>query len=292
MKHISFRFLFSVVVLLLVLGACTDRIDINTKDAEPRLIIYGYITTDTMQHAIKIARSNGYFATTEPEGISNAIVTISTDNQTLALAENAAVRGLYQTETNVFGIEGKTYTLTISLDFNRNGQTEQYQAISYLPHSAQLDSITLRPSAAFIDHIEVLLYAKLPESTTENYYCARVFRNDQPINDSISRFTTFDDKYIINREVKGVACYYLDQEEEISKLVPGDTVTLQVDAITKEYSEFIDHAQDEIRGSIPFFSGPPANIETNIKSLNPADNIPVSGFFTAYSGKKKSTIYK
>ena len=92
------------VVLILTTVSCTERIDIKTDDAPPRLVIYGYISTDTTQHSIQITRSAGYFTTESPEGLSHAIVTISDSNgNIISLTENDTVPGLYQTSPDVYG---------------------------------------------------------------------------------------------------------------------------------------------------------------------------------------------
>ena len=71
MKKNYFRYmLLAGSALFLGLLACMERTDIHTEASPPRLVIYGYITTDTMQHAIRITHSTGYFVTTKPEGIS------------------------------------------------------------------------------------------------------------------------------------------------------------------------------------------------------------------------------
>lgn len=76
------------------------------------------------------------------------------------------------------------------------------------------------------------------------------------------------------------------------KISSGDLLTLRVDAITKEYATFINNAQAELWGSDPLFSGPPANVETNIRSKTPSEQIRISGFFTAFSGDQASRMYE
>ena len=120
-----FRYiLYAGSALLLGLWACEERMDISTEASSPRLVIYGSITTDTTQHAIRITRSAGYFSTDRPECISHASVSIRHEGGTFALEESPEEPGLYLTSPDVSGREGETYTLHVALDFDGNGHTE------------------------------------------------------------------------------------------------------------------------------------------------------------------------
>lgn len=290
--------IFAIILILAFGSSCTERIDIQTDDAPEHLSIYGYITADTTQHSIRITRSAGYFANTRPVGVSKAIVTISSGDDTLILTENDSVAGLYQTEPNTYGIPGKTYTLNVTLDFDNDGQTEQYQASSQMPFNAQLDSIALRPSKAFTDYIEILAYATLPEFSEDNthFYSFHAFKNGVAINDSLVGFNMVDDEFLNSTKIDGVSCMYLNQDPKTadprSIIKSGDKITLRVDVLTKDYGTFLRDAQGEVMGSIPLFSGPPANIDANITKLNASNKIPVVGYFSAYCGQKASTIVK
>ncbi|MDR1403700.1 MAG: DUF4249 domain-containing protein [Tannerellaceae bacterium] len=271
--------------------SCTARIDVNTEASPSRLIINGHISADTLRHSIKITRSSGYFSTSKPEGVSHAAVSIHTDRETFLLKESAAEAGLYQTEKSVCGTEGETYRLSVILDFDEDGLPEEYQAVSYMPGAPRIDSIGIRPSVILDDFLEVLVWGYMPEEK-ENYLSFHLYRNYELVNDSLQGFFIIDDLYMNKKEITGVSCFYLDQTEDKNLLRQGDLITMRIDGITKEYATFINDAQAELRGSDPIFSGPPANVGTNIVSKNPSAHIQVSGFFTAFSGNKKTTVYR
>lgn len=280
-----------VSILTVCLFSCTENIHISTENSPPRLVIYGYITTDTMRHAIKITRSTGYFVNTKPEGIRNATVTISSDEETFVLTESSSEAGLYLTEKDVAGKEGKTYTLSVSLDFDEDGEPEEYEATSLLPYSPTVDSINYRPSDLIKDHIEILMWGRISDAE-ENYLSLHLYRNNGLVNDSLSGFFVLDDEYLETKVMEEIPCFFLDQDEDEEKISSGDLLTLRVDAITKEYATFINNAQAELWGSDPLFSGPPANVETNIRSKTPSEQIRISGFFTAFSGDQASRMYE
>lgn len=268
-----------------------DRIDISTEASPPRLVIYGNISTDTTWHAIRISRSTGFFVTQKPEGISNARVSISCEGEVFELRESSVEKGLYLTTSDFFGIAGKTYTLRAAIDFNGDGKTEEYEAKSYLPFPAKLDSTALIPATFADNHLQVLIWGKLPEESSGNFNL-RLFRNKVVMNDSLRGFRIFQDDYVSKKEFEALPVYILDTERERYKLLRGDTLTVQVESITKEYAFFIENARQELRGPIPLFGGPPANVETNIRCLSPNSKIEISGFFTAYSMCRANTIYK
>jgi len=244
-----------------------------------------------MQHSIRITRSAGYFTTESPEGVSHATVTISvSDGTVIPFAENDTVPGLYQTAPDVFGEEDKSYTMNVALDFDGDNSIEQYSATAYLKPINHIDSVGLQASRLFPNTIEVLLYAQdLPGD--KNYYAIFVAINDSVLNSNINRFFVMDNDMFRGQYINGVACYYLSQDPDRGYrneiLNVGDKVTLNINAISKEYATFISNVQSEIGISIPIFGGPPANVTTNIE---PKDR--VSGFFTAFPKRYRNTIVK
>ena len=272
-------------VLHLCLFACKERIDINTEASSPRLVVYGFITTDTTQHAIRITRSTGYFVTTRPEAISKATVSISYDNEVIKLNESSRIPGSYLTPLKFYGIPGKTYTLHISLDFNEDGEMEEYEATSYLPFPAILDSVAVTPFL-LTNFLQVLTWGKLPEENNCNFNF-HLFRNSNAINDYLKGFRIFQ----INKKFAALRVFLLNPERESENLLPGDTLTVQVESFTSEYATFIQNAQQELLGTVPLFSGPPANVETNIRCLSSGPKPEISGFFTTYSKHRAFTVY-
>ncbi|MDR1671973.1 MAG: DUF4249 domain-containing protein [Bacteroidales bacterium] len=276
------------IFVMLLIAACTERMNIKTDGIPPRLVIYGYITSDTLRHSIRITRSASYSDTNPPEGVSHAAVTISTDNDTILLTESDTVPGLYLTSANTHGQMGKTYTLDVRLDFNNDGTTEHYQSSAYLTEINHIDSIRVQPSGILRNMLEILLYAQdLPE---ENFYSVFTSVNDSLINSTINDFFVMDDVFFNGAYMNGVPCGFLLQEKDgLQTLKKGDVITLNINAIPKEYALFIGHVQSEIRGSNPIFGGPPANVETNIRCIDRPNTV-VSGFFTAFPSRYAKTI--
>ena len=279
-------------IMLLSLFSCRERININTEASPPRVVIYGYITTDTTQHAIRITRSTGYFAMTKPEGISHATVSInSDDNEVFPLSESPDDPGLYLTSPDVYGLPGKTYTLHATLDFYGNGNAEEYEASSYLPFPATLDSVAVAPSSIINNFLQVLIWGSIPEESSNNF-SFHLFRNGVAMNDSLRNFQVVQADYIINKKLEALPVFQLDPDQDDEKLSLGDTLTVQVESLTPDYATFIQNAQQELRGPIPLFGGPPSNVETNIQCVSSGLSPEISGFFTAYSKNSATTVYQ
>jgi hypothetical protein len=270
--------------------SCEERIRINTAASAPRLVIYGYLTTDTLRHAIRITRSSDYFSTGKPEGISGAMVGIRHKDETYPLTESPSEPGLYQTEADVAGQVGETYVLRVSLDFDGDGQLEEYEAESVLLPALRLDSMAVQPATLSDHYLEVLIWGRLPDRE-ENYLSVHLYCNGRLVNDSLQGFSVANDLFLKQKDIDCLPVFYLDQRRESDKLDSGGLLTLQVEGITREYADFISNAQSEHRGSLPLFSSPPANIETNIRRLSPAGG-DVSGFFTAFSVSRIRMIYQ
>ena len=278
-------------VLFFFFYSCIERININTESSPPRLVVYGYITTDTMQHTIRITRSSGFFEKTKPQGISNATVSISCDEGIFELKESPDESGLYLTSPDVYGLPGKTYTFHASIDFNGDGKTENYEATSYLPYPATIDRVAVIATSFFTENLlKILIWGSLPEENSHNF-SFHLLRNNVILNDSLRGFNYSRDDYVTSNIFAALPVFVVNPERDKYKFESGDTIAVQIESITAEYAIFMQNAQQEMFGQIPLFGGPPANIETNIKCLSSGSKIGISGFFTAFSKDKAYTIY-
>ena len=146
-----------------------------------------------------------------------------------------------------------------------------------MPHQpAVIDSIELEYNARW-ERWLVHLYAWEPPSV--NYYLFNGYVNGEIITDSVSRKSVTDDKLYNGNYTGGITVMVLYKDE----ISPGDTFTLSLSNITKSYYDFILNVQEEIQPKNPLFSGPPANVISNI------DNDAV-GYFAAFSSSYASVL--
>jgi hypothetical protein len=275
---------FFFLFLVLIAGACTERIDVKVGETYTRLVVDGHISTDTMAYSIDLTKSADYFYNAASPRVSDALVMISdgevTDTLRESLPENP---GVYQTKTTFFGKPGKTYTLTIELAEPINGQNH-FTAACTLEPVAHLDSTKaiLHPDWGKDGIWEIIGYAQEPGNQV-NYYMFNLYRNGQLLTDSIQKVRVSDDK-LINGSYFNGGVIYLNNERQDEQLIPGDHITLVMSGITQDYMNFVQQVQ-ESGFNIPFFSGPPANIIGNISNG-------AVGFFSAYSNSKATAVVK
>ena len=277
------RLIILILSIAALLWRCTERIEVDIDSTYTRLVVEGYITTDTMAHSVKLSLSGDYFANKPADRISDAIVRIDDGEQTIELAESDSEPGLYLTDPDFHGIPGKTYTLLISqLDIDADGVNEEYTAESILHPVARMDSIGLDlMESPHFKIYQVLVYAWDPPET--NYYAFRVYKNNTLLTDTLSELIVQSDEFFNGSYTYGIPSQFLDQEEEGEILLPGDTVTFELNGITEEYYQYVIEAQSEVFYKTPMFSGPPANIMSNISNG-------ALGFFAAYSIERSSVI--
>jgi len=279
----STKIFILIIALVSLLAQCTERIEVEIDSTYTRLVVEGYITTDTMAHTVKLSLSGDYFANKPADRIGDALVRLDDGEQATELTESESEPGLYLTETNYHGIPGRTYTLTISqVDIDDDGIYEEYTAESVLHPVAKMDSIALDlMESPHFKIYQVLVYAWDPPET--NFYAFKVYKNGTLLTDTLSEMLVQNDEFFNGNYTHGIPSQFLDQDKEGEVLVIGDTVTFELDGITEEYYQYVIEAQSEVFYKTPMFSGPPANIMSNISNG-------ALGFFSAYSIERLSII--
>lgn len=280
MTKIIFYKILIIIGLIISMIACTEPIDLELDRSYTRLVVFGELSTDTSTHSIRLTRSADYFANKPSTGLSGAEVSLNDGESEIVLMENPENPGLYQTSSDYYGIPGKTYILNIEkVDADGDGEWESYSAASYLPPLPGIDSIRLQYARyPFFKGAEILLYAR-DSAETEDYYAFKVRRNGVMVTDTLPEIIIQNDLFFNGNYTNGVSVQYLDDEKPDEKLLPGDLVTFEMHGITKEYYNFIIEAQTELFGSNPLFSGPPANVSTNLTNG-------AVGFFAAVNIKR------
>ena len=278
MKNIVIIFTFS----LLLLSGCTERIDIDLGTTYTRFVVDGVITSDSMAHYVKLSKSIDYYSETAVPGVSDATVTIDDGFETILLEESDSVPGLYLTPDDYFGVPGRTYELNIELQEAINGETS-YSASSLLNPVAPVDSIDVVYKEEW-EAWELQLYATDP--TSVNFYMFDVYKNDTLLTDTINEVGISDDKYFNGNFTYGAPVYYFIKDNPDEVVHPGDTIILRMAGITSEYYTFVvDVMNETFEFRNPLFSGPPANISTNISNGG-------MGFFTAYAVSYAKMVYE
>ncbi len=261
--NFSFRTFASLIIVLffgiIIFNSCTKRIDIKLDSTYERLAVAGFITPQKGEQYVRLTRTSNYFSNKPAPAVSGAVVTISEDSSTVQFSEDINKPGFYIAPEDYFGISGNTYHLEMTLAESINGNVN-YEAREEMPQLADnIDSVVVEYNQQY-ERWMVRLYAWEPPST--DFYMFNGMRNGNLITDTISRVNISDDRFFNGNYTSGAVVLILYKDE----LKLGDTFTLILSNITEEYANYITDLQLELQPHDPMFSGPPANVRTNINN--------------------------
>lgn len=276
----TIKFILYTFIFLCMFSCGEEEISINLDSEDPRLVVEGYVTTDNSPFYVVLTLSSEYFSNEEAPSVSGANVTINDGTTTYQLYETSS--GLYQTQTSQKGEIGKNYELSITgLDIDNDGTTEDYTAESYLYPENSLDSTALEfYSINGTDYWKVRIWA-VDDANIDNYYLFKTYTPSYNITPNIADMGYAEDTYFNGNNVVGTDVIWFvensDDEDEIEYVLNlGDTIIVEMDGITEEYYNYINAVAEETSANVPIFSGPSANVPSNISNN-------ALGFFTAYS---------
>ncbi|MDR1984367.1 MAG: DUF4249 domain-containing protein [Prevotellaceae bacterium] len=298
MKNKLFTYIFTAIALLF-LTSCVEPIEIETSDSPPVIVIYGIFTDEMKHHSVMISSSSPYFDNQPNQVISGAEVQIeSSAHDIYAFAEVDSIPGQYNTVNEVAGINGMSYTLKVSVDFNNDGTKELYTAASFMHQSVDIDSIKIR-SANLMGRKRYIMYLYAQDSPSEDYYLSRFKVNDILVRDSISRLSLLNDNIFNGQYMNGIPLETFrdatdtsnddedddDNDRRRLSLNVDDTVGILFSRIEEGYYRFINQCRNEMRGESSFFGTPASNIVSNISNGG-------VGYFACYSVTESKTVVK
>jgi hypothetical protein len=270
-------------MLISGLASCTELIDIELDTTYRRLVVYGELTTDSLHHQVRLSYSSDYFYNKPPPAVSDAMIELEFNNELIVLEESDSLPGMYLSPVAFRGSVGTEYRLHISqVDVDADGVNEDYFARSTMPGAMVLDSISLLYfSSPFGSGYQVLMYAFDPPE--REWYNYKLWRNGDMLTDTLIKYSVQPDDFFNDSYTSGLPVGFLSDDDPREAVQAGDTITFELNSITQDYYNFVVDAQLEIMGNNPLFSGPPANVRSNIQEGG-------EGIFTAYSIQRVSTI--
>lgn len=263
MKHST----IIILIVTLAFSSCEKVINIDLKNAEPRLVIEGSIDDSGSPATVTISKSAMFSAGNSYPKVSGAVVTV-TDNlgNEFSLTENET--GIYS-NASLTGVIGRTYHLSIMLD----GKT--YTAASTIPRKAKLDSLLVEnnPFGEGIAGGEAEKWIGVvyrdPVGYGDNVQVV------QTINGKEDRLTHVQDDFYSDG---GLTLFFIPTGK--IKIKSGDVVTVELRFVDKNVFRYLLGIQNLNEGiTIP--ENPNSNISGN-----------VLGFFSAYTSQKIESIIK
>ncbi len=278
MKRITSYTIIAILCGMLIIDSCTEKIDINLDSTYVRLAVAGNITPQQGEQYVRLTKTSDYFSNQPSPAVSGAVITVDNDDSLVTFTEDINNPGYYYAPENYVGSSGTSYHLSVELAEPINGNTT-YEAHEIMPQlSDNIDSVVLEYNSQYEGWM-VRLYAWEPPTT--DFYMFNGMRNGVLITDSVSRINISDDRLYNGNYTSGAVVLLLNKDE----VVPGDIFTLVLSNITEDYANYMIGLQLEIQPHDPMFSGPPANVTTNI-------NNDAVGYFAAFPSAFTSTTVK
>ena len=135
---------YLVAIVLLLLGGCINPIDLPVRDAQPLLVVEGFVTNESGPYTVRLSRSANF------EGVSigsggiidpefNASVALR-DESGFLVPFNEVRNGYYQSSPEFRAEVGEVYSLLI---ITSDGEEYLSSPVS-IPQGAEIDSIITR----------------------------------------------------------------------------------------------------------------------------------------------------
>jgi hypothetical protein len=254
--------IFLIIILSSFLIACTEIIELDLNQGENnRLVVEGSITNQYKTHQVKLSRTSDYFINQASSPELAALVSITDGDTTINLYDQEN-NGIYTTDKLYAGKVGHKYTLNITLE---NG--EKYAAEETILPISPLDSVKYEYGKSEIPFDKNYYYninifvQESPEKG--NYYLWELFIDGQYVTDTLRLKVFVSDEMVNGSYIANWTVYSLPDYK-----IKNDTseITLQMFSISKEKFEFYYAILLETDFSGGGFSGPPANVPTNISN--------------------------
>lgn len=256
----------NIIILLLALilfTSCEEYMDIEIEGSgEKKLVVEGLITTDTASHTVMLSWSGDFFEKGEHLMETGANVTITDGDEIFILNETEP--GIYKTESTVFGMVGKTYTLNIRL---RNDSV--FTASEKIVALPEIDSIVPvykkgfdQTTGQLINGYYINYFGYEPEGLG-HCYLWNLYLDNRLYNDSLHKSVFTTDDFVDGNYIKDFEIFFISEDK-----LDNDTtyVVVEMHSISKEYNDFLVSLLLETVWKGSPWDGPPANAVPNISN--------------------------
>jgi hypothetical protein len=248
-------------VMVIAFASCEKVINVDLKNAEPKIVIEGIVDNSGNPAAVKISKSVSFSAGNTYPAVSGATVKITDGaGNSFTLTEGAA--GTYSNAL-LKGVPGKTYNLSVT------AEGKNYTATSIMPQQVPLDTL-IQDTVRISGTVKVVnaIFSD-PPGFGNNYHLVQIINGKR----NASIFAS-DDLYTDGSATP----FQLDDGDK--KLKTGDVVLVEMQCIDYKVYRYIKGLSD-LRDA----NTVPANPDTNI-SGNPL------GYFSAHTSEKKTIVIR
>jgi Domain of unknown function (DUF4249) len=246
-----------VAIAALSLASCEKVINVDLKNAEPKIVIEGVINNSGDPAKVTISKSVSFSIPNTFPPVTGAVVKVS-DNagNNYTLKENGA--GNY-TNASLIGVEGRTYNLSIT------AEGKNYTASCKMPPQVNLDSVFQEKLTFTRPLIAVNALFDDPKGFGNNYQFIETINGKR--NKTIF---ILDDLY---QDGGTISNQLIDED---AKLKAGDVVQIEMQCVDKNIYRYLRGLED-----LQFNNSVPANPESNITNN-------ALGYFSAHTSQKQT----
>jgi len=281
---------FFILFSTLLFYSCDEVINPDLEEASPVLVIDAWLNNAPGTQQIFITRSQPYFESVLPPGVSGATVRVSDENGKIYTFSESKP-GVYvwaPVGNEVFGEIGLKYDLTVQVG------TETFVSEARMGRVPVIDSITffLVEGGQFADdQYQAEFWATDPIEPNDAYWI-KTFKNSQQLLKPSEIVTAYDAGFSKGANFSGITFIAplrtsinpFDEDDDgniKSPYVVGDSIYVQIQAITEAGFNFLNEVRiqtDRPGGFSELFATPLANVATNISNVN-SKGSKVLGFF-------------
>jgi hypothetical protein len=269
------KYIQNIILIMLPftfsLYSCEKVIDIDLKEAAPKLVIEGNISSEPGPYEVRLTRSGGYFDNTAVQPVENAQVRMSDEEGNVELLTESSP-GTYLTES-LIGIENTTYALEVIVE------DKVITASEFLPKKVEIDSLSYEvtnfgppPSAPGEINVRLLCTFTDPAETVD-FYRFITYLNGEQLDGLFNPYYVTDDE-LFNGRTFSVSLPFI-------RILPGDSIKVDLQSIGPNTYEYFNSLNDAIDGG--GIGSTPYNPKTNL------DNGAL-GYFGSYTLSSDSIV--
>lgn len=253
--------LFFAAGACIITTGCSENIDWEVEDNQPRLVVQGMVTDEFKQHGVYLTTSQDLYNPGRGEGISGASLTLNDGETDYSLMESPQRQGYYITADSMAGVPGRPYTLSIQLSSPVGGH-DHYEASTFMPAVLGFDSmrITKETILGEEDYVLKVFGKDVKAEDWNNYYLIHAYQNGELITGDFEEYILFDNEASDGDfEFNDFTIYRRED------LMPGAQITLEVYSISEDYYTYLNNLIETSFGGDPLgLSGPPSNTFGNV----------------------------
>ena len=243
MKSNLLTIIFIATLIFTILSGCEKVIDLELKDSEPVVVIYGDINDQTDNQYVRISKTYSFTEPNKFNAVTGARVIVTTQAGSV-INYSEITPGVYQSP-KFRGRAGVSYTLDVTVD------GKKFTAVSTMPQKVVLDSLNFREVSFFGKNSLHLVANFLDPKDIQNQYRYLLSVKSKVVEDVVSEDRFNDGNSVAN------TIYH-----ELNDLEPGDDIELDLQCIDRNvYRYYYAFGQNLGEGGPPVApANPPSNI--------------------------------